>query len=85
MNEDGRMARLDDLIKFSKKHKIKIASIEDLIAHRLKNEKLIYKSYSKIFLKKISNSQFSIYKNKLNNYESLFYQKGKFSKINQYL
>ena len=26
MNEDGRMARLDDLIKFSK-HKIKIASI----------------------------------------------------------
>ena len=40
MNEDGRMARLDDLIKFSKKHKIKIASIADLIAHRLKNEKL---------------------------------------------
>ena len=31
MNEDGRMARLDDLVKFSKKHKIKIASIEDII------------------------------------------------------
>ena len=41
MNEDGRMARLDDLIKFSKKHKIKIASIEDLIAYRLRNERLI--------------------------------------------
>ena len=27
MNEDGRIARLDDLVKFSKKHKIKIASI----------------------------------------------------------
>ena len=47
MNGDGRMARLDDLIKFSKKHKIKIASIADLIAYRLKNEKLIYKIYSK--------------------------------------
>ena len=31
MNEDGRMARLNDLVKFSKKHKIKIASIEDLL------------------------------------------------------
>ena len=57
MNEDGRMARLDDLIKFSKKHKIKIASIADLIAYRLKNEKLIYKSLNKsLNLKKISNN-----------------------------
>jgi 3,4-dihydroxy 2-butanone 4-phosphate synthase/GTP cyclohydrolase II len=31
MNEDGRMARIDDLLKFSKKHNLKIASIEDLI------------------------------------------------------
>ena len=52
MNEDGRMARLDDLIKFSKKHKIKIASIADLIAYRLKNEKLIYKIIQKNILKK---------------------------------
>ena len=35
MNEDGRMARLKDLQKFSNKHNIKIASIEDLIAYRL--------------------------------------------------
>ena len=47
MNEDGRMARLNDLFKFSKKHKIKIASITDLIAHRLKNEKLIYRTFQK--------------------------------------
>ena len=43
MNEDGRMARLNDLFKFSKKHKIKLASIEDLIFYRLKYEKLIIK------------------------------------------
>ena len=41
MNQDGRMARMNDLIGFSKKHKLKIASIEDLISFRLKNEKLI--------------------------------------------
>jgi len=43
MNEDGRMARLNDLYKFSKKHKIKLASIEDLISYRLKYERLIIK------------------------------------------
>ena len=49
MNEDGRMARINDLIKFSKKHKIKIASIEDLISFRLKNEKLVYLIKNKNF------------------------------------
>ena len=47
MNEDGRMARLNDLFKFSKKHKIKLASIEDLISYRFKYEKLINKITSK--------------------------------------
>ncbi len=38
MNEDGRMARLPDLIKFSKKHNIRIVTIKDLITHRLQTE-----------------------------------------------
>ena len=78
MNEDGRMARLEDLVKFSKKHNIKIASIADLIAHRLKNEKLVYKSFSKIINYKKLKLQLSIYKNKLNNFESFVISKGKF-------
>ena len=78
MNEDGRMARLDDLIKFSKKHKIKIASIADLIAHRLKNEKLVQKLNSKmIYYKKNIKIQYTIYKNKLNKFESFVFSKGK--------
>ena len=44
MNEDGRMARLNDLFKFSKKHKIKLASIEDLISYRFKYEELVYRT-----------------------------------------
>ncbi len=77
MNEDGRMARLDDLKKFSKKHKIKIASIADLIAYRFKNEKLIYKSFSKnISLKNVSKTHLSIYKNKLNNFKSIVISRG---------
>ena len=47
MNEDGRMARLGDLFKFSKKHKLRLASIEDIISYRLKNEKLVSRISSK--------------------------------------
>jgi 3,4-dihydroxy 2-butanone 4-phosphate synthase/GTP cyclohydrolase II len=41
MNEDGSMARLPDLIKIAGKFNLKIISIEDLIAYRLKKESLI--------------------------------------------
>ncbi|SDD05284.1 3,4-dihydroxy-2-butanone 4-phosphate synthase [Algoriphagus faecimaris] len=41
MNEDGTMARLSDLIEVAKKFKLKLVSIKDLIAYRLKNESLI--------------------------------------------
>jgi len=41
INEDGSMARLPDLIKFAKKHNLKICTIASLIEHRWKKEKLI--------------------------------------------
>lgn len=44
MNDDGSMARLNDLRAFVKKHKLKICSIRDLIEYRRKKEKLIFKA-----------------------------------------
>ncbi len=41
MNEDGSMARLPDLVQVAKKFDLKLISIKDLIAYRLKNESLI--------------------------------------------
>src|SRR5213595_2549109 len=41
MSDDGSMARLPQLLKFSKKHKLKLASIEALIEHRRTREKLV--------------------------------------------
>jgi 3,4-dihydroxy 2-butanone 4-phosphate synthase / GTP cyclohydrolase II len=68
MNEDGRMARLKDLFKFSEKHKIKLASIEDIISHRLKYEKLISRINSRTELfNKTEKIQIYSYKNKLGN------------------
>ena len=41
MNDDGTMARLPELIDFSKKHYLKIGTVSDLIKYRLKNNKII--------------------------------------------
>ena len=58
MNEDGTMAKGDDLFKFAKKHNLKIAKIDDLISYRLKKEKLIkLKKTSKI---KVKNQTYKI-------------------------
>ncbi len=46
MNEDGTMARMPQLLKFSKEHSIKIISVADLIRYRTANEKFIKKSAS---------------------------------------
>ncbi|MEO0906184.1 MAG: 3,4-dihydroxy-2-butanone-4-phosphate synthase [Pseudomonadota bacterium] len=41
MNEDGTMARLDDLITFARQHGLKIGTIRDLIAYRMRNDHLV--------------------------------------------
>jgi len=41
MNEDGTMARMPELKKFAKHHGLKICTIADLVAYRLKNEILV--------------------------------------------
>ena len=43
MNEDGSMARLPELMVVAKKFNLKVISIEDLIAYRMKNDTLIQK------------------------------------------
>ncbi|MGH6634351.1 MAG: 3,4-dihydroxy-2-butanone-4-phosphate synthase, partial [Sphingopyxis sp.] len=41
MNDDGTMARLDDLIPFARRHGLKIGTIADLIAYRHRNDRLV--------------------------------------------
>ena len=82
MNEDGTMARYKDLIPFAKKHKLKIAKIEDLISHRLRNEKLIKCiSSKKIKIKKFGYFDLKTFKNKLDGLEHYAITKGKFNAI----
>jgi len=43
LNEDGTMARLPQLLEVAKKFDMKIVSIEDLVAYRMKHDSLIQK------------------------------------------
>ena len=64
MNEDGTMAKGQNLLNFAKKHNLKIGKIEDLISYRLKKEKLIK-------LKKTSDIKIDKQKFKIKIYENL--------------
>ena len=66
MNDDGTMARRDDLFKFSKEHKLKMATISDLIAYRRKKEKIIERTLkTKIRSKYGGDFNLIVYKNKI--------------------
>src|SRR5919205_1662794 len=41
MREDGTMARMDDLVAFAQRHGLKMGTIRDLIAYRLKKDHLV--------------------------------------------
>ena len=41
MGADGHMAKRDELFKFAKKHNIKFITVAELIAYRLRNEKIV--------------------------------------------
>ena len=42
INDDGTMARLPELIKFSQKHNLALITIKDLISYRVNNESLVH-------------------------------------------
>lgn len=44
MNEDGTMARMPDLEEFAEKHDLKIATIADLVAYRLREDVLVHRA-----------------------------------------
>jgi len=80
MNEDGTMAKGQDLFNFAKRHKLKIGKIEDLIAYRLKKEKLIkLKKQSFIEVKK-QKYKIRIYENLLDGSEHFALIKGTIKK-----
>ena len=76
MNEDGTMAKGQDLFNFAKKHKLKIGKIEDLIAYKLKKEKLIRLKKQSFIDVKNQKYKIKIYENILDGSEHFALIKG---------
>jgi len=80
MNDDGTMARGQQLFNFSKKHKLKLGKIDDLISYRLNRENLIkLKKTSNINIKK-QNYNIKIFENLLDGSEHFALIKGNLKK-----
>ena len=80
MNEDGTMAKGRDLFNFANKHKLKIGKIEDLIAYRLKKEKLIKLKKQSSIIVKNQKYNIRIYENLIDGAEHFALIKGKIKK-----
>lgn len=80
MNEDGTMARLPDLIKIAGKHNLKVVSIKDLIAYRLKNESIIEKQVEVEMPTQWGNFKLIAFKQTTTGYEHLALFKGEWGK-----
>ena len=50
MRDDGSMARLDDLMDFARTHGLKIGTIRDLIAYRLRKDHMVERAASTAFM-----------------------------------
>jgi len=76
MNDDGTMARMPDLQKFSKKHGLKIASIADLIAYRMKNESFVHLAAETVLPTQFGEFKAIAFVNDIDDYEHLALVKG---------
>lgn len=77
MNDDGSMARLDDLIPFAQKHNLKMGTIAQLVEHRIRYDNLItLKDVHEIETPYAGKFKCHIYQNSLDNTEHLALIKG---------
>ena len=77
MNEDGTMARLDDLVAFARKHEMKIGTIRDLIEYRMRHDHLVERVSENRFQSDYGGDwQLLTYRNTVDSSESYVLQKG---------
>ncbi len=81
MNDDGSMARFNDLKKFCKMHNLKMSSIKDLIEYKLKKDKFVKCiKVDDLQLPKYGGFKMFVYKNLIDETEHLALVKGKIMK-----
>jgi 3,4-dihydroxy 2-butanone 4-phosphate synthase/GTP cyclohydrolase II len=76
MNDDGTMARMPDLIQFAEKHGLKIATIADIIAYRMRNESFVHKVAETVLPTPFGEFKAMAFLNDIDDYEHLALVKG---------
>ncbi|MDX1575281.1 MAG: 3,4-dihydroxy-2-butanone-4-phosphate synthase, partial [Kiloniellales bacterium] len=77
MNDDGTMARRDDLIAFAQRHGLKIATISDLIAYRRRYDELVERTLETEFKSRFGGDfQLAVYRTKVGYGEHVALWKG---------
>lgn len=79
MNEDGTMARLPQLLEIAKKYDLKIISIADLIAYRLRQESIIERGARAILPTQWGDFDIVVYRQKSNGLEHMALIKGEWA------
>ena len=75
-NDEGYMSRMDDLLAFSKKHDLKIASVEALVEYRKRHDKLVSIAAETKLPTKYGDFRIIIFKNEVDHKEHLMIVKG---------
>jgi len=76
MNDDGTMARLPDLEIFAQQHGVRIVSIADLVAHRMRTETLVHAAAVVHLPTKYGNFTAMAFINDVDKYEHIALVKG---------
>jgi len=76
MNEDGTMARRPDLDQFAKKHGLRIVTVADIIAYRMRNESFVHKEAETVLPTPSGEFRAIAFINELDNSEHLALVKG---------
>ena len=75
-NDEGYMSRMGDLLAFSKKHNLKIASVEALVEYRKRHDKLVSIAAETKLPTKFGEFRIIVFKNEVDHKEHLMIVKG---------
>jgi len=76
MNDDGTMARRPDLDAFSEKHDLRVATVADIIAYRMRNESFVHREAETVLPTPYGEFKAIAFRNELDNSEHMALVKG---------
>ncbi len=79
MKDDGTMARMPDLEKFAEEHGLKIATVADIIAYRMRTESFVHKAAETILPTPYGEFKAIAFVNDIDDFEHLALVKGEIS------